>query len=122
MTEYFKRDPAGVPQEIQNLMAKRLLGDKTDGHAAAWNLSQLGADLGSTPAGGSGDTGGEVPVLDANELLEAVKMAYRKHHLGDDTIGWDELSEKLLDTLCNAMGASGFLEWMKNATSGDRLP
>lgn len=49
----------------------------------------------------------------APELLEAVKLAYRKHHLGDDTIGWDELSDKLLDALCNAMGADGYLEWVK---------
>jgi len=47
------------------------------------------------------------------ELLEAVKLAYRKHHLDDPSIGWDELSEKLLDALCNAMGADGYLEWVK---------
>jgi hypothetical protein len=28
-------------------------------------------------------------------LLDAVKLAYRKHHLNDDSIGWDELSEML---------------------------
>ena len=51
--------------------------------------------------------------LNGPELLEAVKLAYRKHHLGDDSIGWDELSEKLLDALCNTMGADGYLEWVK---------
>lgn len=52
-------------------------------------------------------------VAENNELLEAVQWAYRKHHLGDDTIGWSELSEKLLDALCNAMGADGYLAWSK---------
>jgi hypothetical protein len=46
------------------------------------------------------------------ELLEAVKLAYRKHHLGDDSIGWDELSDKLGDALNNAMGPRGFVDWM----------
>lgn len=51
-------------------------------------------------------------MANAPELLEAVKLAYRKHHLGDPDIGWDELSEKLLDALCNAMGADGFVQWL----------
>lgn len=95
MPEYFKRDPAGVPQEINNLMAKRLFGDgKTTPPAnaladAAWGLY-------------------------GPELLEAVKLAYRKHHLGDDTIGWDELSETLHNAICNAMGDRGYLEWMES--------
>jgi hypothetical protein len=46
------------------------------------------------------------------ELLDAVKLAYRKHQLGDDSIGWDELSDKLGDALNNAMGPRGFVDWM----------
>ena len=45
-------------------------------------------------------------------LLDAVKLAYRKHHLGDESIGWGELSECLLDALCNAMGDDGYQEWL----------
>ena len=45
-------------------------------------------------------------------LLDAVKLAYRKHHLGDESIGWDELSECLLDALCNEMGDDGYQEWL----------
>ena len=45
-------------------------------------------------------------------LLDAVKLAYRKHHLNDDSIGWDELSECLLDALCNEMGDDGFQQWL----------
>lgn len=54
-----------------------------------------------------------------DELLEAVKLAYRKHHLGDDTIGWNELSDTLLNALCNAMGDEAYLEWVKPYSSQD---
>jgi len=46
------------------------------------------------------------------DLLSACKLAYRKHHLNDDSIGWDELSDCLLDALCNEMGDDGFQEWL----------
>ena len=46
------------------------------------------------------------------DLLTACKLAYRKHHLNDDSIGWDELGECLLDALCNEMGDDGFQEWL----------
>ena len=45
------------------------------------------------------------------EMLEVIKLAYRKHHQGDDVIGWDELSDKLGDALSNAMGVEGFVNW-----------
>ena len=48
-------------------------------------------------------------------LIEVMKLAYRKHHLNDPDIGWDELSDKLLDTLCNSMGNDGFQEWRDQA-------
>ena len=46
------------------------------------------------------------------DLLTACKMAYRKHHLNDESIGWEELSEALLDALCNAMGDDGYQAWI----------
>lgn len=55
------------------------------------------------------------PIKDS-PLLAAVKLAYRKHHLGDDSIGWDELSEALLNALCNSMGDEGFQAWLKEVT------
>lgn len=48
-----------------------------------------------------------------NDMLGAVQMAYRKHHLNDDSIGWEELSDRLLDALCNVMGADGHLKWLE---------
>ena len=43
-----------------------------------------------------------------DKLLQTVKLAYRKHCLGDDSIGWDELEKFLLDTLCEVMGDERF--------------
>jgi hypothetical protein len=47
------------------------------------------------------------------ELLEAVKLAYRKHHIGDDRIGWDELSEVLLCAICNTIGDEEYNKWIR---------
>jgi len=51
-----------------------------------------------------------------DSLLEACKLAYRKHVLSDDDIGWDELDDKLLDTLCNVMGEKEFIKWGKSVS------
>jgi hypothetical protein len=51
-------------------------------------------------------------------LLEACKLAYRKHHLDDDRVGWVELSDALLDALCNDMGDEGFEMWLKRMKEG----
>ena len=50
----------------------------------------------------------------SSDLLSAVQFAYRKHHLGDDSIGWNELSDILLNALCNAMGEKGYRKWLKS--------
>lgn len=49
-----------------------------------------------------------------NEAIEALKMAYRKHHLEDESMGWDELSHTLLNTLSNTMGVEELLKWQNN--------
>ena len=48
------------------------------------------------------------------QMLEALKMAYRKHHVEDERIGWDELSDVLCDALCNAMGNREYIEWSRD--------
>jgi hypothetical protein len=58
----------------------------------------------------------EKRIRDNQILLDAVKNAYRKHHLGDDSIGWDELSEILENALCNVMGDEGYQKWIREAT------
>ena len=47
-----------------------------------------------------------------NDLLYAVKMAYRKHVLNDESIGWAELDDILKEALCNKLGDDGFLLWL----------
>ena len=47
------------------------------------------------------------------DLLYACKAAYRKHHLGDESIGWEELSDILKEALCNAMGDDDFYLWVQ---------
>ena len=56
------------------------------------------------------------------DLLSACKLAYRKHHLNDDSIGWNELGDCLLDALCNEMGDEGFQEWLKSRKLIDDKP
>ena len=48
------------------------------------------------------------------DLLYAVKMAYRKHLLNDESIGWGELSDVLQVALCNAMGDDEFIIWIES--------
>ena len=56
-------------------------------------------------------------VQDANNtIVTALKFAYRKHALMDDSIGWQELGEWLRDALCEAIGDDGFYEWSKELT------
>lgn len=50
-------------------------------------------------------------------LLSACKLAYRKHHLNDDSIGWDELANSLRDALCNEMGDDTFQKWLQSQSS-----
>lgn len=44
-------------------------------------------------------------------LLRAVMMAYAKHHLGSDHIGWNELSDVLHCEICNTIGDDAFVAW-----------
>ena len=48
-----------------------------------------------------------------DRLLRAVQTTYRKHHLSDESIGWDELSDILLDALCESMGDVGYQKWLE---------
>jgi len=47
-------------------------------------------------------------------MLKALQMAYRKHYLSDESIGWDELSDILLNALCDVMGDKGYQNWVKS--------
>lgn len=47
------------------------------------------------------------------DLLSAVKMAYRKHWLDDDSIGWEELGEHLQSVLTAVMGDEEFVKFLE---------
>ena len=54
-----------------------------------------------------------------NECLRsAAQFAYRKHHLDDPNIGWDELSDILYTALCESMGDNEFVKWIDAAKEG----
>lgn len=45
-------------------------------------------------------------------LLDAIQKVYRKHCMGDDSIGWKELDDVILTALSEAMGDKGFQQWL----------
>lgn len=49
---------------------------------------------------------------DNTRLLKAAQRAYRKHHLDDPDIGWEQLGDDLCNALCNVMGDDGFQKWL----------
>ena len=58
----------------------------------------------------------DTPILSAvpsERMLKTLKMCYCKHHLNDPNIGWDELSNELMTTLCEIMGDKEFNTWLK---------
>lgn len=44
-------------------------------------------------------------------LLHAVLCAYAKHHLGRDEIGWEQLSDILLNAICEEIGDKEYVKW-----------
>ena len=50
------------------------------------------------------------------KLLNAVQMAYRKHCLDDEGIGWDELETILHNVLCESMGDVEYQKWLEVVT------
>jgi len=51
--------------------------------------------------------------LNYARLLQAVQFSYRKHGLGDESIGWAELEEILANTLAECMGDAFFQQWVQ---------
>jgi len=57
-----------------------------------------------------------MPLIDpgnAKQLFRACKAAYRKHHLNDDSIDWDELGHILKNALASTMGDDVFVAWVE---------
>lgn len=49
-----------------------------------------------------------------NLLLEMVKLAYQKHWMNDESIGWSELGDTLANALAEVMGDDEFCKWLKD--------
>ena len=56
----------------------------------------------------------EAEAAQLSRAKRVLRMAYRKHHLGDESIGWNELSDELAGVLCETMGDKEFQAWAKN--------
>lgn len=52
-------------------------------------------------------------------LLRACQAAYRKHHMGDESIGWHELSDILGTALPEVMGDKEFQAWPEANSDGE---
>jgi hypothetical protein len=50
------------------------------------------------------------------QLLRAVQCAYRKHHLEDESIGWNALDDMLETVLAECMGDRVFQQWLSDHT------
>jgi len=46
--------------------------------------------------------------MEEKELIELIILCWRKHHLDDPAIGWEELTEQLCDGLSNILGVEGY--------------
>ena len=57
--------------------------------------------------------GTEDAVRQRDLLLECCKRCWKKHVAGDESIGWDELSENLRETLCEVMGDEAFVSMVE---------
>ena len=53
---------------------------------------------------------------DPEQLITALKLAYRYHAMYDPDIGQDELTEALCTALCESIGDEGFQEFHREAS------
>lgn len=67
-----------------------------------------------------GDEDHEAQRILKQHAIPALKAAYRKHVQEDDRIGWQELSDTLIDALCACLGDRGFQAWLKEGFANDK--
>ena len=57
----------------------------------------------------------EPMMIDGDPMsIFTLKLAYRKHVMMDDSIGWSELSDRLGNALAQLMGDEEFCEWLES--------
>jgi len=44
-------------------------------------------------------------------ILNVLGMAYQKHHCGNDSIGWNELSDQIHLVICRVVGTRIYQKW-----------
>ena len=45
-------------------------------------------------------------------MLEVVQKMYRKHHMGDESIAWEELGDEMQVVLAEVMGDESYEIWI----------
>lgn len=55
-----------------------------------------------------------IPEHAQKQVVDALKMAYRKHVCDDDSIAWQDLDSALTDAMCESLGNERFLEWSES--------
>ncbi|KKK88913.1 hypothetical protein LCGC14_2738390 [marine sediment metagenome] len=55
-------------------------------------------------------------MMDGDSMsMSTLKLCYRKHVQNDESVGWDELSDVLGNTLAQIMGDDAFCEWLEGS-------
>lgn len=54
----------------------------------------------------------------SHKQIDAIKLAYRKHALSDESIGWHEVEDALMNVLADHMGDRAFQAWLKQVAPG----
>lgn len=55
---------------------------------------------------------GVIPKHAQIQVMDALTSCYLKHALNDDSIGWEELCDKMSCALQEVMGDDGFCFWL----------
>jgi hypothetical protein len=58
-------------------------------------------------------SGVQRPERAADQMLEALKLAYRKHSCGEESLGWTEVTDVILNAICEAIGDEGYQAWVE---------
>ena len=46
-------------------------------------------------------------------LIHCIQLSYRKHWMGDESIGWSELGDTMANTMADVMGDEAFCKWIE---------
>lgn len=55
--------------------------------------------------------------MSREQTVDALKLAYRKLHMGDESVGSDEVADAMCNALCEEIGDDGFDRWLRGLES-----